>query len=421
MNKRLTVEIISFLLIGFTLLFTACVKDSCKETHTYTYFIPVYKAKEEVKANIKSNASKEIESTGKIYTLGNYIFLNEVDKGIHVIDNTNPSNPVNLSFIDIPGNMDMAVKGNMLYADMYGDLVAIDITDPKNVKLVKTVEDIFPERMWGSGFMGQADNIVVDWIRKDTVVTESCTRQNWLFEGRADVFFSATKANAAVSASPVGVGGSMARFTLVNDYMYTVDRHNLKCISISNAAEPKVKNSAFVGFDIETIYPFKNTLFIGSMGGMYIFDISNPESPVSKSTFVHSRACDPVIADDNYAYVTLRAGTTCGPSNNELQVIDIKDLASPSLVKAYPLSGPYGLAKDDDLLFVCDGAAGLKAYNAEDVQNLQLKETVTGIDTYDVIAMNNIALVVAKDGLYQYDYSNPSDMKLLSKIEIKKN
>ncbi|MFC0771715.1 LVIVD repeat-containing protein [Terrimonas alba] len=419
MNKRLTVEIASFLLMGFTLLFTACVKDSCKETHTYTYFEPVYKAKEEVKANIKSNASKEIEKPGKIYTLGNYIFLNEVDRGIHVIDNSNPSNPVNISFIDIPGNMDLAVKGNMLYADMYGDLVTIDITDPRSVKLTKAIEGIFPERMWGNGFRGSGD-IVVDWIRKDTTVTESCERQNWLFEGRGDVFFSASKANAAVSASPVGVGGSMARFTIVNDYMYTVDMHNLKCISISNAADPVLKNNVNAGFDIETIFPFKNTLFVGSMGGMYIFDITNPESPVAKSTFVHSRACDPVIADDKYAYVTLRAGTTCGPSANELQVIDIKDLASPSLVKSYPLSGPYGLAKDEDLLFICDGTAGLKAYNAADVQNLQLKKTISGIDTYDVIAMNKIALVVAKDGLYQYDYSNVSDIKLLSKIVIEK-
>ncbi|WP_276500602.1 LVIVD repeat-containing protein [Terrimonas pollutisoli] len=419
MNKRLTVEITSFLLIGFTLLFTACVKDSCKETHTYTYFVPVYKAKEEVKANIKSNASKEIEKPGKIYTLGNYIFLNEVDKGIHVIDNSNPSSPVNISFIDIPGNMDMAVKGNILYADLYGDLVTIDITDPRNVKLTKTIEGIFPERMWGNGFRGSGD-IVVDWIRKDTTVTESCKRRNWLFEGRADIFFASSQVNAAVSASPVGVGGSMARFTIVNDYMYTVDMHNLKCISISNAADPVLKSNVNAGFDIETIFPFKNTLFVGSMGGMYIFDITNPESPVAKSTFVHSRACDPVIADDKYAYVTLRAGTTCGPSANELQVIDIKNLASPSLVKSYPLSGPYGLAKDDDLLFICDGTAGLKAYNAADVQNLQLKKTISGIDTYDVIAMNKIALVVAKDGLYQYDYSDVSDIKLLSKIVIEK-
>lgn len=419
MKKRLTVEIVSFLLIALLLGMTACVKDSCKEKHTYTYFIPVYKPKTEVTANIKSNASKEVENPGKIYILSNYIFLNEVDKGIHVIDNTNPSNPVNISFINIPGNMDMAVKGNTLYADMYGDLVAIDISDPRNVKLGKTIEGIFPERSWGNGFAANG-NIIIDWIQKDTIITESCERQNWLFEDRADVFFSSSKANAAISSSPVGVGGSMARFTIVNDYIYTVDRHTLKSISISNTAEPVLKKMVNAGFDIETIYPFQNTLFVGSMGGMYIFDITNPETPVAKSTFVHGRACDPVIADDKYAYVTLRAGTSCGPSANELQVIDIKNLESPFLVKSYTLTGPYGLAKDNDLLFICDGEAGLKLYNASDVMNIRLIKEVSDINAYDVIAMNKIALVVAKDGLYQYNYANPADMRLLSKITIAK-
>ena len=38
------------------------------------------------------------------------------------------------------------------------------------------------------------------------------------------------------------------------------------------------------------------------------------------------------------------------------------------------------------------------------------------IKEYDFIAMNNISLVVAKDGLYQYSYANPASMRLLSKI-----
>jgi hypothetical protein len=421
MNKRLTVELTGFLLVTFSLCMTACFKDNCKEERTYTYYTAVYKPKEEVKANIRSNAPREIENPGKIYIHGNYIFLNEVDKGVHVIDNTDPSHPGTVAFIDIPGNMDLAVKGNMLYADMYADLVTIDITDPRNVKTGKIIEGIFPERIWGNGFVTMdGTSIVTDWIRKDTVVTETCERGNLLFEGRGDVFFASSKANSSVSASPVGMGGSMARFTIVKDYMYTVDRHSLNAVSISNAADPVLKNTIYAGWDIETIYPFKNTLFIGSMGGMFIFDITNPETPVSKSSFVHARACDPVIADEDYAYVTLRAGTNCGPTANELQVINVQNLEAPSLVKTYAMTGPYGLAKDNDLLFICDGTDGLKAFDAANVNDLQLLKTISGMETYDVIAYNNIALVVAKDGLYQYDYSNPSDIRLLSRIVVKK-
>ncbi len=421
MNKKLSIEIANFLLIVFMLVLSACVKDNCREKRTYTVYEPVYKSKTAVLENIKSNVFRAFENPGKIYTIGNYIFLNEIDKGIHVIDNTNPSLPVNKFFIDIPGNMDMAVKGNILYADMYGDLLALDITDPAIVKVKKVINDVFPERNWGNGFTANNRNqVVVDWIKTDITVTESCQAQNPVFSGRGDVFFLAMASNSKASVSPVGVGGSMARFTIVNDYLYTVDRHSLQSISIVNAGDPVLIENIYAGFDIETIYPFKNTLFLGSMGGMFIFDISNPAKPVSQGNFVHARACDPVIADDDYAYVTLRAGTNCGPTANELQIIDIKNLKEPFLVKTYAMSGPLGLGKDDNLLFICDGKDGLKVYDASDVMKLRLIKTIGGMETFDVIAMNKIALVSANDGLYQYSYANTGDIRLLSKITVTK-
>ena len=78
------------------------------------------------------------------------------------------------------------------------------------------------------------------------------------------------------------------------------------------------------------------------------------------------------------------------------------------------------MAKDHNLLFICDGKDGLKTYDAADIKNLQLIKTIGGMDTYDVIAMNEIALIVAKDGLYQYNYSDPQNIKLLSKITVGK-
>ncbi len=85
MNKRLTVEIASFLLITVLLGMTACVKDNCKERHTYTFYEAIYKTKAAVRENIKSNTPRLVENPGKINTLGSYIFLNEIDKVIHVI------------------------------------------------------------------------------------------------------------------------------------------------------------------------------------------------------------------------------------------------------------------------------------------------------------------------------------------------
>ena len=150
--------------------FTAggCFKD--KLTRTYTILTPVYDTKANVIANIKSNIPATVKQPGKIYLYGKYIFLNEIDKGVHIIDNGNPSNPVNVAFINIPGNLDIAVKGNTLYADFYEDLLAIDISDPLQAKVKKMLTNIFPDRQYTNGFVPDPTLIIVDWLKKDTTV-----------------------------------------------------------------------------------------------------------------------------------------------------------------------------------------------------------------------------------------------------------
>ena len=410
------------ILFGFLFL-SGCVKDNC--TSRYTFWVPVYKTSDEVRANIKNNPAREIERPGKIYIRGNYIFLNELDRGIHIIDNANPSAPKNIAFIDIPGNLDMAVKGNILYADFYTDLVTIDITDPLNTVVKKISDNIFPERYWGNGFSPNPAAIIVDWEKRDTVVTTSCGGDIGIFGGlkRSDVFLN-TRLNALAAGggsggSPFGVGGSMARFTIVNNHLYTVSSYELNVISIANAINPVFSNKVNIGWGIETIYPFNNRLFIGSTTGMFIFNISNPAQPVKEGSFSHVRSCDPVIADNNHAYVTLRSGNACLGFTNQLDVLDIANINQPSLIKTYQLKNPHGLAKDGSTLIICDGADGLKFYNASNVQNLVLLKTISGIETYDVIAISGWALVVAKGGLYQYSFTAAGAVTELSRLTVK--
>src|SRR5436190_9136628 len=310
--KLIVMKKFSILILG-CLLFSmqACLKD--KFTRTYTILEPIYESRAMVESNIKSNSPKEMQSPGKIFIYGNYIFLNELDKGVHIIDNSNPSAPVVKAFIDIPGNVDIAVKGNTLYADMYSDLVTIDISNPLQAKMVNLQHNVFPERSYENGFIPDDARIIVGWAKRDTTVHVDA-RSNKIFTGR--IFFDMAAASSNVPAAP-GLAGSMARFALINDYLYTVDRHSLKCFSLSNAFNPHQVSYIGAGWDIETIFPFKDKLFLGSMGGVFIYDISNPINPVKESDFVHARACDPVIADDNNAFITLREGTMCGPANSE--------------------------------------------------------------------------------------------------------
>ena len=223
---------------------------------------------------------------------------------------------------------------------------------------------------------------------------------------------------AGRSGSPIGISGSLARFALINDYMYSVSDYSLKVIDVSVSQSPTLINTINLGWGIETLFPFKDKLFIGSNTGMFIYGLQNPTNPAKLGTFNHVRTCDPVIADDNFAYVTLHSGTRCAGFTNQLDVLNISNIQSPQLIKTYLLTNPRGLSKDGNLLFICDGNEGLKIFNAADPNSISLIKQFVLPEANDVIAFNNIALVIAKDGLYQYDYTNAADIKLISKIAV---
>lgn len=401
-----------------SIFFSGCLKDTSYKTQTYVFYVPVYESKDIVKANIKSNNARAVQNPGKIYFYGKYIFLNEIDKGIHIIDNSSPASPKNIAFIDIPGNMDIAVKGNILYADLYSDLVTIDIADPLNATVKKYTNNVFPFRNY-NGFLSDSTKVIVDWVKTEKIVSEGELSDSWWREKNSGGIFMQTAASGAGRGnSPVGMGGSMARFAIFNDRLYTVSTSGLSVFNITTPTEPAFTKKINIGWGIETIFPFKNNLFIGSQSGMFIYDVSNPDNPARTGQFAHVRSCDPVVADDNYAYVTLRSGTACQGFTNQLDVLQLNNFSNISLLKTYSFTNPHGLSKDGNLLFICDGADGLKIYDASDVMNLKLIKRIRGMETYDVIAYKNIALVVAKDGLYQFNYTNTNDIMLLSKIEV---
>jgi len=411
------------LLLSLSIGLGSCLKDKCHRT--YTMYRPVYHTTAEVRANIKSNAPRALEHPGKLFVIGKYIFLNEVDKGIHIIDNSNPSAPRNVAFVDLPGNIDLAVKENTLYADSYTDMVTLDIADPLRVQVKKFTDNAFPNRRYENGFVADTNKVIVDWIRTDTTVLVDCGGGGGFYPpGFATIDFVALSSSSGQNKSTTpfgaGVGGSMARFTLMNNYLYTVTDTRLNVFNVSSPNDPQFLNYSTVGWNIETIYPFKDRLFIGSNSGMFVFATTDPTHPTQLASFSHAHSCDPIIADDNYAYVTLRSGTQCQGYTNQLDVLNIDDISNPRLVRSYPMTNPRGLSKDGNTLFICDGTEGVKVYDATKANDIKLLKQIGNITSYDVIAFNNRAIVVADDGLYQYDYSQPSFIKLLSKITFNK-
>src|ERR1700722_2494109 len=213
------------LLFGIVISFSGCVKDSYK--HKYTIAIPVNQKLSVLRTQIASLAPTSLQNTGKIYVKDNLILINEMDKGIHVIDNSNPSQPKNIAFLNIPGNRDMAMQGNILYADMYCDLLAIDISNPNKMVIAKTLTNIDQSRLGVYSISTNPDSLfaTTNWIIKDTVVSndeynvwQNCTNCGIHPMPAGITYFSAA---AATTASP-GTAGSEARFAIVNNYLYAL-------------------------------------------------------------------------------------------------------------------------------------------------------------------------------------------------------
>lgn len=234
------------------------------------------------------------------------------------------------------------------------------------------------------------------------------------------VITAATQCQKSGNATTTGgSGGSTARFAISGNYLYTVDNANLKVFDISTATDPVLKNTVSVGFEIETIYPFKDKLFIGSTSAVHIFSINDPEQPQRLSTAISPeviRRCDPVVAKDTVAYATLRTNGPCGGRQSILAAFDIKDISNPVQKGTFVVNEPYGLGYSDTALYVCD-RAGLYVFNIKEAYQPKLIQTFKDNWYLDVIPYNNTLICQVQDGLTLYDISQRMEPKLITKIK----
>ncbi|WP_207533554.1 hypothetical protein [Desertivirga arenae] len=142
----------------------------------YTDYRPILLSRESLERSITLLAAREIKSPAKIYYKDKYIFISENYKGVHIIDNQDPTNPKNISFISVPGCVDMAIKGNALYVDNATDLAVVDLENIKTsgIKVTKRIKDAFPEIVPPDGYQipekyslsnRPANTVVVEWVK----------------------------------------------------------------------------------------------------------------------------------------------------------------------------------------------------------------------------------------------------------------
>lgn len=220
----------------------------------------------------------------------------------------------------------------------------------------------------------------------------------------------------ADGASATGKGGSLARFAIVGNYLYLADYSSIEVYDITSPASMARKGSVNVGFGVETIFPYKDKLFIGSVDGMYIFDLANPAAPVKLGEARHVRSCDPVVANDTVAYVTLRGSGNCGAATDGLYTYNVTNLQNPVQKSLLPMSSPYGLGLKDTVVFVCRAAAGLSVVNVKSSTAPKLMYTLTDGVYYDVIPYDDLLICYMSTGIQLYDTRNLNSLAKLGKF-----
>src|SRR5690606_31241070 len=148
----------------------------------------------------------------------------------------------------------------------------------------------------------------------------------------------------AVAASPTARAGSMARFIVHEGFLYALNKTELVVYELEGAFDmrPKQVGRFPVQADAETLFPYGRLLFVGTRQGMLVYELgAHPAAPKLIGQAAHVVSCDPVVVENDVAYVTLRSASSCRRGQNALLVFDVKDPTSPQQLAQRPLSSPH--------------------------------------------------------------------------------
>lgn len=250
------------------------------------------------------------------------------------------------------------------------------------------------------------------------------------------LFFFSSCASDGIDVTSIGdgnsgTGGSLARFMIAGDFMYLVDNERIKTLDVSTPADPTQIDEQKIATGIESIFRLGERLFIGSSSGLFLYTIGADGKPVRQGEWLYSNfdfpiyPCDPVVSNDSIAFVTLNSTIIVEGcrrevpvSVNQLNIFDVKDIQNPQLLAQHDMDDPQGVGINGDLLFLCENEFGLKIFDISDPLNLELVAHLTNVDAHDVIPLDGLLLLVGESNVYEVDYSDRADIRVISIIPV---
>ena len=199
--------------------------------------------------------------------------------------------------------------------------------------------------------------------------------------------------------------GSITKFTTQSGFLVTLnERDQIKTFDLSTPLLPELKWVYSVTIEPETLYPYKSDLLlIGSRQGALILTVLDDGSLQERSFISHEYGCDPVVADQDIMYVTVRSSRGCGQTrSNVLLIFDISNPDDPVEIGELSIEQPKGLAlADNDQLFVCS-TEGLIDVDITDPTTPVVRERYENISCRDLIAFEGDLITQNQDGIQIY-------------------
>lgn len=414
MNK---ISIFIFAITAISLV--SCTEDLGKTTVEYEKAEAVYGDLNALRSTPLISDAKTIVDPGKVYVSADLLLIGEEGEGIHVFDNTDPEAPRELYFINIPQNREFYVTNDKIYAETLYDVIKIDISNRQAPVLESRVENAFAEPYTnanGEALIGFTFTPVKETLDRSSSVFSLVNGEDPIYFDYQNKLIPRSNVPASFAGSSGSSIGTVNRIAHTNDHMYIIG--NSVIYTFKDDGQLEKLNEDHIGWNMETIYPRENTLFIGTQNSMEILSISDPANPSIVGVFSHATSCDPVLPTDDTAYVTLRSGNECDGNVDALSAVNIENLTAPFAIQDIEMESPYGMTIIDDLLYVGEGENGLKTFKILSDDTLELVDHDRSIQAYDVIphpTQSDIILVASPTGFGQYQLTSTSK-KLLSWI-----
>ena len=162
-------------LLLFCITFQSCCLPPFGDCYEYeeptSLYEPVFLDRTAFEESVLLKNSLAIGISGKIYIKDNLLFINELRKGFHVYDNSDPENPKAIKFLEAPGATDMAIRDNIIYINQATDLIAVSYAANSTTAMItKRIPDTFPALQSPDGFNAYdipENSVVIDWKLKN--------------------------------------------------------------------------------------------------------------------------------------------------------------------------------------------------------------------------------------------------------------